>query len=30
MKISHGPTPPDTPPAYCHFGTPYTGNLDDN
>jgi hypothetical protein len=32
VKITHGETAPDTPPAYCHAGPgkPYTGNLDDD
>jgi len=32
VKITHGDTPPDTPPAFCHGrpGKPYSGNLDDD
>lgn len=30
VKISHGPNPPDTPPAYCHLpGYDYTGDLNE-
>lgn len=30
MRISHGPTPPDTPPAYCHISDyVYSGDLNE-